>query len=1515
MPKKRSAAKAGASGSAPSAAVEFTPNEVALRYSVGARKAAVDDPALGDFAGLLAPLLPAAEKKAGPKRENWSAFVLPPALDTLLRAATLGELLEADDPRRCFLTVPLGAGPIPEAARAFTAINIGEDDQGKVTATVYLLAACGDNGQVLRIYADTSENRRQLEVDVQGLIDQACVERDEELPLDTEGYADVLNEKLYQCFAIPPSLTNEERRAALEATIDTYLADEAHIEAENRKYGNPADKEKINAIRNRALAAVQLSPYGYTHQHLRAWEVTAAGIILSSSATVGEANTPVTFTGVAQTYVDAYCKTLFLREGKFFRSDKTLIAQSRGPFMQWSANRFLARESLPPLQGLRAAVVAQFEAAGMPLYAMLKNAQRGRFHLTWKYIADDGSCTVLTGQSDGQKSVVAALKAIATRQNGGALDPEAGVFTWIDLKGVDRAIDAHYDHARKSLPTSAPVAAYVGPFRLPSPTETLTGLESDAFTDLVKPTAYPVELARLDVALRFLLYVPEAALQTAALQTGAEGEDAFLVLGASAAEIQAARSADDMPRPDRARDLHLDSALQPFLQAWMIARGDDNRPDTLLPLRQRVQTDGGRAVRGLVDKRITAHVAACFVAVEPAYAPFTGSGGSPIAVLRGLTAAALQQARVPLNLCLAGKITADNVAADGSLTVGGESYLTDGENSDVQNARALLLRLKEGCARHGDAGNPAPLFTFSTRMDVSRAIHSVCARLAQLQELPLVVRQAARKRKAAAEVVGEPSARHLRQVSPQPSDDEQEMTEAAAPSAERRALPLWETVLQRPWRYAADAKREERLMGLRDQQSSAYVDTLVYALLDKAAEARAHGRQVAENDAASNLSAFCDALGVYAPHPAVDHVRDPLEDLRDAPFELLPEPLRSKAAIEKLAAELTLTAEQWEALAGVLCQRAEAIPLREKNLRGINPLSAERAETLDDDDAYEISEATADETPIDMPNGEPTERDDCTFPLRSKTKPDELPPNIVADDDPRQCHQNVAIESIYHPWRTRQYMLDQMRTHSQLELAPKARERFFRDRRMESWAEWDAMRQGKMPPSAEFLYAEKLTKEQCPGEPVLIDKYGVLPRNYDKQPINRMGPVFGGALLKTPEDILRFMEIYGKENFENYAIKVKGPKNKAWFWAPFHNGNVTRFFNDIYPDNLDKDALGKTVKWHAGPVGSIVHIRDRYSKRLRLPASDIFMFDRTEPGLQYKMNYQSFDYWQDRAQELLDVPQNAKKLFTVDRKREWIEAGLWTPGQPGGATGKKPQALGGATGEANVYPAAIAQCRAIAESPYEERQNRMQVLHDKLHFCRFDVPINGKDAVVYLSFTDQTGEFVDDIEVRLKQAGGQDREAEKALLATMREAAGKRAGKDCPRLHGFPFRANDLQHAWEKKGMSPGEVRRQILKALASSGETKRFDEKAPASCKQGEIWRIECPDKQKSRNLMEDMEKQKPFHTDNQGTHYFSDKVTARIYPVSKYSQRQSRAAILTHAQAATSLHHRTASHSSRKR
>jgi hypothetical protein len=132
-----------------------------------------------------------------------------------------------------------------------------------------------------------------------------------------------------------------------------------------------------------------------------------------------------------------------------------------------------------------------------------------------------------------------------------------------------------------------------------------------------------------------------------------------------------------------------------------------------------------------------------------------GTASSPITILRGLTAAALQQAGVPITNCLAGKLTADNVMADGSFTVGGERYLTDGTNADVQNARALLVRLKKGCARHGDEGAPEPLFTFERKEKVSNAIETVRTRLARPVELPLAVRQALRKRCA--------SARRLRQ--------------------------------------------------------------------------------------------------------------------------------------------------------------------------------------------------------------------------------------------------------------------------------------------------------------------------------------------------------------------------------------------------------------------------------------------------------------------------------------------------------------------------------------------------------------------------------------------------------------------------------------------------------------------------------------------------------------------------------------------------------------------------------
>jgi len=461
---------------------------------------------------------------------------------------------------------------------------------------------------------------------------------------------------------------------------------------------------------------------------------------------------------------------------------------------------------------------------------------------------------------------------------------------------------------------------------------------------------------------------------------------------------------------------------------------------------------------------------------------------------------------------------------------------------------------------------------------------------------------------------------------------------------------------------------------------------------------------------------------------------------------------------------------------------------------------------------------------------------------------------------------------------------------------PADRNAFFKDRAAEVWEEWDAMRQGKAPPSEALVEAVKLTAEQCdPGEEELVDQYGVRPRDYANQPAGRMGPVFGGALLKTREDILRFMEIYGKESFEDYAVKVVGPRKETWHWAPFHNGNVTRFFNDAYPERVGEKLADNRMRGHATQVDSIVRLTDRYRRRLRLPSPCTFIYGKAEKNKQLKMDYQS-GYWSSRDARL-DASANAQKLFNRDRRREFAAAGLLAPGKA-----KQAQAP-----QAEVLAAAIAACQAIAEHPHEQREGRMKMLHDKLHLCRFDIELGGQKAAVYLSFTDRSGRYVDDIRVLparddARQSEAQEREAD--LLEQMRAAVGARAGKECARLAGFPFRSEDLRQAWEKEGLAPKAVWEGIANALREGGEEEKFFAAFP-DIQNIRNTQLACPDHKTAAELIAT---QSPRYVDKQGARYFLGKNPTKVYVVSKFRQRE---LLVRTPPADLSLPHRTSDRS----
>ena len=315
------------------------------------------------------------------------------------------------------------------------------------------------------------------------------------------------------------------------------------------------------------------------------------------------------------------------------------------------------------------------EAAGMPCNAMTKTAQRNCSHFKWRHIGDDGGCEALgLSLSEGQKSIFAALKAITKRQNGGEWSEEGGVFSYRESKSVALAILSCRNHARTSRLMSEP-AVYEGSFRLPPEKDVLNTLQSDEFIAMLESTSYPLALAQLVVVLRVFCYLPRAELDNAAIQMGgfADGRDAYLVLGATAEEIKAAWSAENMRPPSKRRELRLDPAHQPFLQAWIKARGDQCA-NTLLPLRQRASIGGKSGDRGMVWAHIVSDVLQCFSALQPDCKVFADS--SPIKALRGLAAAALDKAKVPRELCVAGRLKTTNVMDNGVLKVG--RALSDG---------------------------------------------------------------------------------------------------------------------------------------------------------------------------------------------------------------------------------------------------------------------------------------------------------------------------------------------------------------------------------------------------------------------------------------------------------------------------------------------------------------------------------------------------------------------------------------------------------------------------------------------------------------------------------------------------------------------------------------------------------------------------------------------------------------------------------------------------------------------
>ena len=216
--KKQPASNPQASSSVASAETPLTLDEVARRYSPGAREVALGDEALVALAEQLGPALPVEKEGKGKRREQWDAIYLFPPLKALLKAATLGERLDENDESRRLLTLKLPPDGVPEGAKQFTAIDLGEDDSGQLVAEVCLLAVCDDEDRILRVCADTPDNRLQIEEDADRLIAEARAERDEWLPLTAEEYAPVLNEKINDLFKD-------------EKEIEDFLNDEEKIKA------------------------------------------------------------------------------------------------------------------------------------------------------------------------------------------------------------------------------------------------------------------------------------------------------------------------------------------------------------------------------------------------------------------------------------------------------------------------------------------------------------------------------------------------------------------------------------------------------------------------------------------------------------------------------------------------------------------------------------------------------------------------------------------------------------------------------------------------------------------------------------------------------------------------------------------------------------------------------------------------------------------------------------------------------------------------------------------------------------------------------------------------------------------------------------------------------------------------------------------------------------------------------------------------------------------------------------